>query len=73
MEKSVRLIYSSILEETLETKKGKIIMYFLGFFLTLLTGIAIIEIKHIYEINIFPNYDFMVDNVYYDFKEWLGL
>jgi hypothetical protein len=36
--------------------------------ITLLTVIVIIELKHMYNIDIFPNLDTPFDNVYFDLK-----
>ena len=35
--------------------------------------IAVIEIKHIYVIDLYPQYDFKIDNAYFLLKEKLGL
>ena len=38
-----------------------------------LLSIAVIEIKHIYVIDLYPQYDFKIDNAYFLLKEKLGL
>ncbi len=35
--------------------------------------IAVIEIKHIYVIDLYPQYDFKIDNAYFLLKEKMGL
>jgi hypothetical protein len=35
--------------------------------------IAMIEVKHIYVIDLYPQYDFKIDNAYFLLKEKLGL
>jgi hypothetical protein len=39
-------------------------MFYIGFLLVFLL-VFIIEIKHVFNINIFPGYDGPIDNIYY--------
>ncbi|MFY8020670.1 MAG: hypothetical protein ACOVP1_05710 [Bacteroidia bacterium] len=47
--------------------------YLILFVLGVLFCIAVIEIKHIYMIDLYPQYDFKIDNAYFLIKEKLGL
>jgi hypothetical protein len=58
-------------ENVLPEEKRK--FYTILFVLGVLFCIAVIEIKHIYMIDLYPQYDFKIDNAYFLIKEKLGL
>ena len=41
------------------------VLFIYGLILTILIGVILIEVKHIYNIDIFPGIDTPFDNVYY--------
>jgi hypothetical protein len=61
------------LQELLQTGKSKIILLGLLSIIAILLMVVIIEVKHIYEIDLIAGTDFPIDNVYYELKNKAGL
>ncbi|MCX6185982.1 MAG: hypothetical protein NTU43_03155 [Bacteroidetes bacterium] len=48
-----------------DSLKNAVLLFYL-FLITILIGVIVIEIKHMYNIDIFPNIDTPFDNIYYE-------